>query len=155
MGLPTVFFSPPPCAKYLVASAPQWGFWSPWDLAQRPGVSGVSGKTLEPKKAAFAKEIMGKPWYFTTEQLDLAWKILRYLEIYMKDHERKLDLYRSLRRKRWHLLRRNWLTPEQMGLHHETLGDLASKEREATGLKFSVVVAESLYWFQQKGRTHI
>ena len=33
-------------------------------------------------------------------------------------------------------------------LNHETLGDLASKERDATGFKFSVVVAENLYWFQ-------
>jgi len=30
-------------------------------------------------------------------------------------------------------------------LNHEFLGDLASKERDATGFKFSVVVAESLY----------
>jgi hypothetical protein len=31
----------------------------------------VSGKTLD-HKAAFSRKTMGKPWYFTTEKLDLA-----------------------------------------------------------------------------------
>jgi hypothetical protein len=31
----------------------------------------VSGKTLD-QNAAFARKTMGKPWYFTTEKLDLA-----------------------------------------------------------------------------------
>ena len=57
-------------AKYLVASAPRWGFWSPWDLARRPGRQRFR-KTLD-QNAAFARKTMGKPWYFTTEKLDLA-----------------------------------------------------------------------------------